>query len=348
MKNTLARFLLGFLLPFFLAACEKSESKVTAQPQASQTPQVKVSVLEVQPTSMKDVLLLPGETQAWEDVRVSSDMDGVVEWIGPKEGQPVRKGELLARIDVAARKAALDRAQASFKLADELLKRRESLFERRIISKEELDRASTERALAETNLRQAQVEYERGFLKAPISGIVNHLYVDAGEYVGRGAPVLDLVNVEKIKIQLNVPEMDVRFLKPGQDAMVSIDALPGKKLWGKVDFVAYKADPATKTFQVQVLVENSAREIRPGMIARVALIRREVPDALAVPLFAILNKGGERVLFVEKDGVAMARTISVGIIEGERVQITSGLNAGERVIVAGQAEVEEGMQVQVQ
>lgn len=348
MKNDLARLLLGLLFAVLVAACEKSESKVTAQPPPPKGPQVKVSVLEVQPTSMKDVLVLPGETQAWEDVRVSSDMEGVVEWIGPKEGQRVRKGELLARIDVAARKAALDRAMASFNLADELFKRRESLFQRSIISKEELDRAFTERALAETNLRQAQVEYERGFLKAPISGIVNHLYVDAGEYVGRGAPVMDLVNVERIKIQLNVPEMDVRFLRPGHDALVTVDALPGKKIFGKVDFVAYKADPATKTFQVQVVVENPASEIRPGMIARVGLLRREVQDALAVPLFALVNKGGERVLFVEKDGVVSARTVSLGIIEGDRVQITSGLNAGERVIVSGQAEVEEGMQVQVQ
>lgn len=348
MRNILATFLIGVGLAVLTAACERSESKVSSQPRATQGPQVKVSVLEVQPASMRDVLVLPGETQAWEDVRVSSDMDGVVEWIGPKEGQRVRKGELLARIDVAARKAALDRAQASFNLADELFRRRESLFQRRIISKEELDKASTERALAEANLRQAQVEYERGFLRAPISGIVNHLYVDAGEWVARGAPVMDLVNVERIKIQLNVPEMDVRFLKPGHNAMVTIDALPEKKLWGKVDFVAYKADAATKTFHVQVVVENPAGEIRPGMIARVGLLRREVQDALAVPLFALLNKGGERVLFVEKDGVVSARTVSIGIIEGDRVQITSGLSAGERVIVSGQAEVEEGMRVEVQ
>lgn len=348
MNLSLGIFVVGMLLPFLLGACGKSESNVGGQPQAPKPPQVRVSVLEVQPTSMRDVLVLPGETQAWEDVRVSSDMDGLVEWIGPREGQAVRKGELLARIDVAARKAALDRAQASFKLAHELFTRRESLFQRGIISREELDRAATENALAETNLRQAQVEYDRGFLKAPISGVVNRLYVDAGEYVARGAPFLDLVNVEKIKIQLNVPEMDVRFLKPGDAALVGIDALPEKRLWGKLDFVAYKADPATKTFQVQVVVENPTREIRPGMIARVGLLRREVQGALAVPLFALVDKGGERVLFVEKDGVASARTVSIGIIEGDRVQITSGLDPGERVIVSGQAEVEEGMRVQVQ
>lgn len=340
--------LLSALLILSLWSCGRSESKLQGQEQGSKNQLIRVSVLEVQPGPMRDVLLLPGETQAWEDVRVSADMDGVVEWIGPKEGQEVRRGELLARIDVAARKAALDRAEASFRLAEDLFRRRESLYDRRIISKEELDRAATERALAETNLRQAKVEYERGFLKAPVSGVVNRMHVDAGEYVARGAPFMDIVNVERIKIQLNVPEMDVRFLRTAQQAMVTVDALPGKQLQGRVDFVAYKADPATRTFQVQVVVDNPSREIRPGMIARVALLRRTVEDALAVPLFAILNKGGERVLFVEKDGVATARTISVGILEGDRVQITHGLQPGDRVIVAGHMDVEEGMRVQVQ
>ena len=330
------------------SGCSRSESNSQPPNGAPQVRTVKVSVLEVQPTPMRDVLFLPGETEAWEDVRVSADMDGIVEWLGPREGHPVRKGDLLARIDVAVRKAALDRAQAAFRLADELYQRRQSLFERKIISREELDRASTERALAETNLRQAQVEHERGFLKAPIGGSVNHLYVDAGEYVGRGAPVLDLVNVDRIKINLNVPELDVRFLKTGQEALVTVDALPDRKLAGVVEFVAYKADPATKTFHVRVLVDNSAREIRPGMIARVALLRRAVPDALAAPLFALVNKGGEHIVFVEKDGVALARTVSIGVIEGDRVQITKGLEPGDRLIVTGQTEVEEGMRVQVQ
>ncbi len=348
MRAISVKALWGILLLLLLTSCDRTESNVKAERAVSGRASVKVSVMEVQPTKIRDVLILPGETQAWEDVRVSSEMDGLIEWIGPKEGERVRKGEIIARIDVAARKAALDRAGASFKLADELFKRRESLFQRGIISKEDLDKAATERAVAESNLRQSQVEYERGFLRAPISGLVNHLYADSGEYVAKGSPILDLVNVDRIKIQIHVPEMDIRFIKEGDQALVTVDALPGRHLTGKVDFVSYKADPLTKTFRVQVTVENISKEIRPGMIARVALLRREVPDALVVPLFALVNKGGERVLFVEKDGVAMARTVSIGIIEGERVQITGGLSPGERVIVSGHMELEEGMQVEVQ
>jgi membrane fusion protein, multidrug efflux system len=99
---------------------------------------------------------------------------------------------------------------------------------------------------------------------------------------------------------------------------------------------------------VRVLIENPNHQIRPGMIARVAFLRRLIPDALSVPLFALQDKGGERLLFVEEEGIARARTVSIGVIAGDRVQITDGLNPGDHLIVTGQRDVEEGMQVQVQ
>jgi membrane fusion protein (multidrug efflux system) len=331
-----------------VVGCGRSGGTVETKNNQSQVKAIKVSVITIKPTSVRDVLILPGETEAWQDVRLASETDGIVERIDPKEGQTVREGQLIATIDVSTLKAALDQAEASFDLADKLYQRRKLLFERKVIAKEELDRSLNERTLALTNLRRAKVQYERGFLHSPINGLVNYLYVDVGEFVDRGNPVADLVNVDKIKINVNVPELDVRYLRVGQKAMVTVDAFPGRRLTGTIDFVAYKADPATKTFQVRVLIDNPDREIRPGMISRVAFLRRIVPDALVVPLFALVDKGGERIIFVEKDGIAYARTVSIGLIEGDRVQITEGLDAGDHVIVNGQTEVEEGMQVQVQ
>jgi membrane fusion protein (multidrug efflux system) len=193
-----------------------------------------------------------------------------------------------------------------------------------------------------------QIEHERGSLKAPLTGVVNQLFVDEGEFVDKGKPFFDLVNVDKIKINVNVPELDVRYLKVGQKTMVRVDAFPDRELPGVIDFVAYKADPATKTFHVKVIVDNASHDIRPGMIARVAFLRRVIPDALAAPIFSIVDKGGERLLFVEKDGVVQARTIAIGAIEGDKVQVTKGLQPGDHLIVTGQTEVEEGMKVQVQ
>lgn len=331
-----------------VAGCGPSEGKVETKNDQSRAKPVKVSVITIKPTPIKDALLLPGETEAWHDVRLASEIDGVVERIDPREGQAVKEGQLIATIEVSALKAALDHAEASFELADKLYQRRKFLSERNVIAKEELDRSLNKRTLALSNLRRAKVKYERGFLHSPINGLVNHLHVDVGEFVDRGDPVADLVNVDKIKINVNVPELDVRYLRVGQKAMVTVDAFPGRRLPGRIDFVAYKADPATKTFRVRVLIRNTDREIRPGMIARVAFLRRIIPDALVVPLFALVDKGGERIIFVEKDGIAYARTVSIGVIEGGRIQITEGLEVGDHVIVNGQTEVEEGMQVQIQ
>jgi membrane fusion protein, multidrug efflux system len=271
-----------------------------------------------------------------------------VEWIGPQEGDAVKKGQLLSRIDVSALKAIITRAEASAELAKDLYERRQKLFDRGIVHKEALEKARTDKALAESDLVKARVEYDRGFPLSPISGTVNYLHVDEGEFVNRGQPMVDLVNVDKIKINVNVPELDVRYLQKGQEVMVGIDAFPDRRLEGKVDFVSYKADPATKTFRVRVVVDNPKHEIRPGMIARVVFLRRMIPDALSAPLFAILDKGGERLLFVEKDGIAHARTVSIGVIVEDRVQITDGLKPGDRLIVTGQRDVEEGMKVQAQ
>lgn len=347
------RFVLGIALGVALSAvwmsgCGRSESSTKPENNKHASRMMQVSVAAVAPAPMKDMLLLPGETEAWQDVRVGADMGGRVEWIGPKEGDVVKQGELIAKIDVSTLKAALDKAEAALKLAEDLYDRRLKLFERKIINQEELDKALTERTLAKASFRQAQTEYDRGFVKAPISGLVNHLFVDEGEFIDRGKPLVDLVNVDKIKVNVNVPELDVRFLKTGQKAMIRVDAFPEREAVGTIDFVAYKADPATKTFQVKVVMDNAGRDIRPGMFARVAFLRRIIPDALSAPLFALVDKGGERMVFVEKDGVVHARSVSIGIIEGDRVQITQGLEPGDRLIVTGQKDVEEGMKVQVQ
>jgi membrane fusion protein (multidrug efflux system) len=325
--------------------CGRSESKVQSENDRSKAQGVKVSVVTIEPTVIRDVIILPGETEAWQDVRLAADKDGQVEWIGPHEGQEVTKGQLIAKIDASALKAALDHAEASFNLADKIYERRKLLFEREVIAQEELDKSEAERAFALSNLKQVRTEYERGSVRAPIDGIVNQFYVDAGEFVGRGAPIADVVNVDKIKINVNVPELDVRYLRAGQQVMVTVDAFPDRQLPGSIDFVAYKADQVTKTFNVRVEIDNTDHAIRPGMIARVAFLRRTITDAFVAPLSAIVDKGGERIVFVENADIAYARTISIGVIEGDRVQITSGLEAGDHLIVTGQTEVEEGMRV---
>ena len=337
-----------FLAGFLTAGCDDKESLATTETNSTVPAAVPVSVVEIKPVPMRDVIYLPGTTEAWQDVQVSADTAGRIEWMGPREGDKVNKGDLLIKIDVSAPKAAMDHAAAQLKLADDLYQRRKRLFERKIIAKEELDQSATQRIFAATDLEQIKVRYNHGFPRSPITGIINHLYVDTGEFIDTGKPIADIVNIDRIKINVRVPELDIRFVLQGQKTPVRIDAFPERDLGGKVDFVAFKADPATKTFLVRTLIDNRLGDIRPGMIARVAFVRRVISDALVAPLFALVDKGGERLVFVAEDGRAQSRTVSIGVIQGARVQITSGLKPGDHLIVKGHTEVEDGMKVSAQ
>ena len=333
---------------YLTAGCDDKESMATAETNSNAPVAVPVSIVEIKPVPMQDIIYLPGTTEAWQDVQVAADTAGRIEWMGPREGDQVKKGDLLIKIDVSALKAAMDHAAAQYKLADDLYQRRKRLFERKIIAKEELDQSATQRTLAATDLEQIKVRYNHGFPRSPITGIVNHLYVDTGEFIDTGKPIADIVNIDRIKINVRVPELDIRFVLVGQKTPVRIDAFPERDLSGKVDFVAFKADPATKTFLVRTLIDNPLGDIRPGMIGRVAFVRRVLTDALVAPLFALVDKGGERLVYVEENGLAQSRTVSIGVIQGDLVQITSGLKSGDHLIVKGHTEVEDGMKVSVQ
>ena len=343
--TVVAALLPALLAAFVMNGCKDQEKMAIAENSSREIAAVPVLVTVVEPVSIRDVVFLPGETEAYEDVKVAANAAGRVEWIGPREGQTVEKGALLAKIDVSAHKAALEHAKAAYNLANDLCERRRRLYANKIIAKEELDQSETQLKLARTDLEQIKVRYNHGFPKSPITGIINHLYVDVGEYADIGKPIADIVNIDKIKINVRVPELDIRYVQKGQKTPIKIDAFAERPLIGTIDFVSFKADAATKTFLVRSVIDNPEHDIRPGMIGRVAFVRRTIPDAVTVPLFAIVDKGGERMVFIEKDGIAESRTISIGVIEGDRVQITSGLEVGDHLIVKGHTEVEDGMKV---
>ncbi|UZP66028.1 efflux RND transporter periplasmic adaptor subunit [Desulfovibrio mangrovi] len=308
---------------------------------------VNVKVETVVPVRMQDMLILPGETEALDDIKLAAERAGVVEWVGVTEGQMVKEGQQVVRINLSALQAALDRARANLKLAEEQLRRRRDLYARKVLSREELEQAENEQTVAQANLREAEVNLNYGITSSPVSGVVNKVYVDPGEYVGEGATVADIVNVSTLRVNFNVPEADVRFLAEGQKAEVRVDTYPGKAWIGTIDFVAWKADTATRTFQVRLVVDNREGKIRPGMIARASFVRRALADAVTAPLFCVQDKGGERIVFVEKDGVAQARTVELGVIEDDRVQVLKGLVPGDRLIIVGHTEVEDGTKVNV-
>lgn len=343
----LLRLLVVLALVVLSLACSGSNEQ--SPPSESERPRrINVAVLEIVPRTVHDVVLLPGEAASWREVRLAAETAGRVENLLVREGDRVTQGQVLAHIDVTALEAELTRARAAFELTEDQLRRRERLFKNSIISEEELDIIKVEHVLTREALRHAEIEFNRGLVRATMDGRVNDLFIESGEFVDRGQAILELVNIETIKFQVRVPEMDVRYLQTGRSVRIMVDAFPDQVFTGVVDFVAFKADAAAKTFRTQVIVDNAHGLIRPGMIARVAFVRRVIPEGVAIPLSALIDRGGERMVYVEEDGVARGRKVEIGVIERDQVQITKGLSFGDRLIVAGQREVEEGSAVVVQ
>lgn len=343
-KTGILPALLLCLLILTAAGCGDRDSHAKAEVREKA---VEVVVAKTALQGMEDRINLPGETEPDKDVCVSSESTGTVIWLGVSEGDRVERGALLARLDVASEGARFDKAKAERKLAAEQLRRRQELLAKGVLAKEEFDRMEAELAKSEASLKEMQVNFEYGVVRAPVSGIVNHRYVDRGEHLAAGGNVADIVDPSVIRIHVNVPEMDIPYIRKGQKATVTVDALPGAEWEGTVDFVSFKADKASKTFRVRVLVDNRDNRIRAGMLARVSLLRRQIRNAVVVPLFSIINQGGERILYVEKNGTARSRTVRLGVIEGDRAQILEGLEPGENLIVAGHTLVEDGMKVVV-
>ncbi|PTN37895.1 efflux RND transporter periplasmic adaptor subunit [Desulfonatronum sp. SC1] len=328
-----------------LFGCSSSSGE---EPQEASVPRrVNVVIQEIVPQEIRDVVLLPGSAEPWLSVDLAAETAGRVEKLSVREGDHVRVGQVIAQIDVTALGAGMARARSAFELFEDQLRRRERLFLEQIIHEEELDQIRSEKVQAREALRQAEIEYDRGLLRAPSPGRVNTKLVEVGEFVDRGQVVIELVNIDKIKVQVQVPEMDVRFLEVGQPVLVMVDAFQGQEFQGVIDFIAFRGDPATKTFRTQVVMDNPEGKIRPGMIARVLFLRRTIPDALAIPLPSLIDRGGERLVYVEEDGLARARQVEIGVIERDRIQIINGLHPGDRLIVAGHREVDEGTAVVV-
>ncbi|BBD07294.1 efflux RND transporter periplasmic adaptor subunit [Desulfovibrio ferrophilus] len=332
-----------------LSGCGEKTAEAEVKSELKATERiVQVAVSRVEPVVLSDILTLPGETEASQDVTLSAETSGRVEWIGPAEGGRVAKGQPIMKINVASLRAQLDKAQAALRLAEQQAQRRSQLFAKGVVSREELDETLTVLDQARASAGEAQANYRYGQVLSPVDGVVDELHVDSGEFVDKATNLVDIVNRDVVRVYVSVPELDVRYLNPGDKVRVTVDAWAGRDWTGKIDFISSKADSGTRTFRTRVLVDNADGAIRPGMLARASFLRREIADAVAVPLSSIQDRGGERVLYVEDKGVARSRTVKVGVVQGGLVQVVDGLIAGENLIVAGQAEVEEGVKVSVQ
>lgn len=349
MKRFWLAVLMTALAPLALAGCGKGGH---ADDGAQQPLRVeKVTNVQVQPVAAADVqetFTLPGTLEAWEDLTLAAELAGAVRWIGPKEGGRLEEGDVILRIDPETAAANLAQEQADYALQQKQLQRMEELLAQKFVSPQEYEEARRAYQMAEASLKRARVALEKSTLRSPVAGVLDRLLVDRGEYVSEGTPVALVVQVDRLKVLVEVPEKDVPFLKSGDRVEVLPAAIQGpaaEERSGDLIHLAYKADPVTRTYLAKVAVDNRSGELRPGMIVRVGLVRRNLEGVIAIPLYAVMDRAGAKVVFVEEDGIARMRPVTLGAVVGDRVVVTAGLSRDENLIVQGQQLITDGAKV---
>ena len=282
-------------------------------------------------------------------VGVNSQLAGALLGVHVEEGDQVRRGAVLARLDDRELRAQLLAAEANFQVAEAAYERAQQLRDRQVITLPEFERERTAYASAAAQLDQLRARVGYATVNAPIAGVVVEKSVETGDVVGVNARLVTLADVSTMVTRVGVSELDVVELRPGDETTIQLDAFPGRTLSGRIRRVFPAGDPQTRLVPVEVtLGPDAARLARPGFLARVTFALGARENVLLVPASAIVaGTGGGAGVFVVTDGVATRRIVETGLTSQGQVEIVAGLEAGETIVVAGANALRDGMQVRV-
>ena len=339
-------FIVSILLVAGLAACENRPPAREKVPETRMA-EVEVKILQEQPWS--ETISSFGVIDAAKEIVITTDFSERVEKVHVKEGHRVKTGQLLIELDrrkqelrLARYRTSLKEAKANLTNTQTTLKRQEALFSGRNIPQSKLEeaqlalktaRARYEEAVAAVQLGERELADRR--ITNPAAGEVVKRSVEAGETIRPGAELMIIQVVDAVRVITYVTEKDINHLSLGSEATVTTPAVPGRTYTARIESLGTKADPDTGSFWVKLAIANTEGLLRPGMTARVSLQGLTYQDAILVPDRALVDRHRRRVAYIVVDGRAVQVEPVVALSSIDRVQVLSGLQAGDQLIVGG-------------
>jgi membrane fusion protein (multidrug efflux system) len=321
-----------------------------------------VMVAEVVAETLSERIEAAGQLVAVDEASVAAEVGGRITALRVEEGAAVAAQDVVLEIDrerreleLASRRAGVAEAREAIARGERELRRIKSLAERNAASQSRLDEAETELRQARARLEAADAERglaERAWrdasVRAPFAGLLARRYVSVGDFVNAGEPLFDLVALDPIEVEFHLAERDSGRVELGHKVEVSVAPFPEERFAATVHVVSPRIDPATRTLRVKARLENAQGRLRPGLFARADLGVAERANVPMLPEEAVLQRSDGAVVFVLRDdGRVERRAIRTGIIRAGRVEAAAGVKAGERVVVRGQAQLVDGLAVDV-
>jgi len=360
---------------------QQRQARTAVARESAPTPRVVVQ--QVKLGDIEQRVQLTGTVQPLAEVHVVPEVAGRLERLrvdGGKlieEGDPVEKGQVVAVLEHEKLQAAVERARAALAVAnasrevalvgvadaerekERILK----LYENKgPVTEQQRDRVLTahQAALAQLRLaeasieqakaalRQAELTLEDATIEAPASGVVTRKFAEEGDMVGPAGPILKISCIDTVEVTAGLAERYMASVRPGQtQTAVVVDAFPDRTFAGKVYRLGVELDPVTRLAEVVVRIENPGHELKPGMFARVNVLLQRKQNVLLVPQAALLRGSDRAHVFVVEGDVARKRTVQTGLSSGDSLEVLSGLEHGQAVVVGGKELLQDGIKVEV-
>ena len=281
-----------------------------------------------------------GTLTAREGIEVSNEVEGVIETIHIKSGQPVKKGDLLISLNDDVEQADLVSFEAQRELAQSLYKRTKDMWKKKTISETDYDNARSNLLVARANVTQTKARIAKKSIRAPFDGMLGIRHVSTGQYLPPGTMLISLQDYAQLYIDFAVPEKHLPDVREGLEVQLRASAYTDRQFTAKVEAVDSKVDEATRNISVRAVLDNEDGLLRPGMYADIDLLLDQPSQSVVVPATSIIfSSFGNALFIVEEDesGQTVARRVQIetGEQRGDLVAVTSGLSGGELVVQAG-------------
>jgi RND family efflux transporter MFP subunit len=344
-------FALG-LLTVLLYGCGPA---VQAPPNEQAAPPLAVQIVQPKRGAITRFVTLPGEIKPYQQATLYAKVAGYLKTINVDKGDQAKAGTILAEIEVPELLADRARYRAEVEVADLDFKRLSESQKKApdLVMSQTVDDARGKLAIAQASLERIETLLNYAKIVAPFSGIITRRMVDPGAFIpaatsgapGQNAAIVTLTDFSRVRLQAAVPEIEASLVALEQPVTLTVEGLPGRSIDGKVTRFSYVLDDASRTMLVEIELPNPKLDLRPGMYATVKIGIERKPEALLVPINAVVTEKAGTSVFVLADNKAKKTRVQTGFNDGTQVEISSGLSADQNVIVVGKRALADGQAV---
>lgn len=325
------------LLPLLLVACSQQEQSA----QAERT--IAVNTHVVDRTDESVVRTFTGSLEGEKQAVLYAKLSEAVERVHVREGQMVKANQIIVSLDKTGPSARFNEVTALYKNSEKNIAKMENLYKAGAISESQYDAARTEFEVARSNYDAMSRLVD---IRTPIAGQVTSLSVREGDFVQVGQQLAVVATPGSLRVKFPVNTDNIVHVRQDAEVRIVSDVVRDTA-YGRIVSIAESADPATRSFQVEALLESGSRALRPGMFVQIQVTERKLPDVIAVPRESVLRLDNKDVAFVVKSGVAERRELVLGPELEGRVVIESGLQPGDTLVTLGQSYLDEGFKVTI-